>query len=181
MVPDDPSWTWDHATVTTTPSPAGPLDTAAAAAFWRDYAATRPHTVGPGDEYEVGRLGESRGQADELLGRVRHGAVRATAELVADLAHRGAALPRLGTCRVVCDGRGTPALVLRTVELRLATFREVDADVALDMGHGDLRSWREQHRADWERTSAARGAVWSDSDEIVLERFRVVWPDELAD
>ena len=167
--------------VTTSPSPAGAPDPAAAAAFWRAYVAAHPHAIGPGDEYGVGRLGGSRGQADELLGRVRHRAVRAVAELVADIAHRGAALPRLGTHRVVCDGRGTPALVLRTVELRLATFREVDADFALDAGFGDLRSWREQHRADWERSSAARGAAWNESDEVVLERFRVVWPDELAD
>jgi uncharacterized protein YhfF len=167
--------------VTTTPSPAGPLDTAAAAAFWHRYAVAHPHTVGPGDEYGVRRLGESREQADEMLGRVRHGAVRATADLAGDLAHRGEALPRIGARRVVCDGRGVPALVLRTVELRLATFREVDSDFALDAGHGDLRSWREQHRAGWERSSAARDAVWSESDEIVLERFRVVWPDELAD
>lgn len=167
--------------MTTTPSPAGPPDTAAAAAFWRDYVAAHPHAVVPGDEDEVVRLGQSRGLAEDLLGRVRHGAVRATAELVADLAHRGAALPRLGAHRVVCDRHGPPALVLRTVELRLATFREVDADFALDAGHGDLRGWREEHRAEWERTSAARDAAWSETDEIVLERFRVVWPDELAD
>jgi uncharacterized protein YhfF len=166
--------------VTTPPSPAGPVDDAAAAAFWLGYVAAH-QAVASDDEHAVVRLGESRAEADELLGRVRYGAARATAELVADLAHRGEALPRLGAHRVVCDGRGVPALVLRTVELRLATFREVDADFALDEGHGDLRSWREQHRADWERTCAARDAVWRESDEIVLERFRVVWPDELAD
>jgi uncharacterized protein YhfF len=169
--------------VTTSRSPAGPLDIAAAAAFWQDYAAAHPEALAAGDAYVVNRFGDSRELSDELLGIVRHGGKRATAELVAELAHRGEALPRLGAHQVACDGSGAPALVLRTVELRIATFREVDADFAVDEAEGDrgLRSWREQHRISWERTSAARGAVWSEQDEIVLERFRVVWPPELAD
>jgi uncharacterized protein YhfF len=169
--------------VTSSRSPAGPLDTAAAALFWQDYVAAHPGAVATGGEYVVDRFGDSRELADELLGCVRHGAKRATAHLVAELVHRGEPLPRLGAHWVACDGRGAPALVLRTVELRIAAFREVDADFAFDEGEGDrgLRSWREQHRAYWERTSAARGAVWREDDEIVLERFRVVWPPAFAD
>ena len=56
--------------------------------------------------------------------------------------------------------------------------------VALDRrGEDDLslESWRTQHRIYWERVSAARGAAWSEDDEIVFERFAVVWPPEHAD
>lgn len=164
-------------------TPPGPLDTAAADALWRAYVAAHPEAVAAGDEYVVDRFGDSVELSDELLGIVRYGKKRATAELVTEFAHRGEALPRVGAHWVACDGRGAPALVLRTVELRIATFREVDADFAFDEGEDDrsLRSWREQHRVYWERTCAARGAVWSESDEIVLERFRVVWPPEAAD
>lgn len=175
--------TCEHALVTTSRSPAGPLDTAAAAVFWHEYVTAHRELVAAGDEYVVDRFGDSRELSDELLGVVRHGAKRATAELVAEFAHRGEALPRIGAHWVACDGSGAPALVLRTVELRIATFREVDADFAFDEGEDDrsLRSWREQHRVYWERTCSARGAVWRESDEIVLERFQVVWPPELAD
>jgi len=164
-------------------TPPGPLDTVAAAAFWQDYVTAHPDAVAAGGEYVVDRFGDSVELSDELLGIVRHGAKRATAELVAEFAHRGEPLPRVGAHWVACDGRGAPSLVLRTVELRVATFREVDADFAFDEGEDDrsLRSWREQHRIYWERTCAARGAVWDESDEIVLERFRVVWPPEAAD
>ncbi|QZN85639.1 ASCH domain-containing protein [Cellulomonas sp. C5510] len=164
-------------------TPPAPLDTDAAEALWTAYVTAHPEAVAAGDEHVVDRFGDSVELSDELLGLVRSGAKRATAELVTEFAHRGEPLPRVGTHWVACDGRGAPALVLRTVELRIATFREVDADFAFDEGEDDrsLRSWREQHRVYWERTCAARGARWSESDEIVLERFRVVWPPEHAD
>ncbi|HEY0215149.1 MAG TPA: ASCH domain-containing protein [Cellulomonas sp.] len=164
-------------------TPPGPLDTEAAAAMWQEYVHTHPEAVRAGDDHVVDRFGDSVELSDELLGAVRHGAKRATADLADEFAHRGEALPRVGAHWVACDGRGTPRMVLRTVELRIATFREVDADFAFDEGEDDrsLLSWRTQHRIYWERTCAARGVTWSEQDEIVLERFRVVWPPEAAD
>ncbi|MBG6179375.1 hypothetical protein IWX62_000550, partial [Arthrobacter sp. CAN_A1] len=44
-----------------------------------------------------------------------------------------------------------------------------------------LESWRREHRRYWTRVSAAQGRHWSESDDIVFERFSVVWPPEHAD
>ncbi|WP_347876851.1 ASCH domain-containing protein [Microbacterium sp. BK668] len=76
-----------------------------------------------------------------------------------------------------------PRLVIRSVELRLCVFNDVDAQFAFDEGEDDrsLESWRRNHRRYWERGAAARGATWLETDEIVLERFSVVWPPEFAD
>ena len=65
----------------------------------------------------------------------------------------------------------------------LGDFNSADAAFAWDEGEDDrsLESWRTEHRRYWQRGCAARGAVWRESDEIVFERFRVVWPPELAD
>jgi uncharacterized protein YhfF len=169
--------------VTSHRTPPGPLDTVAAEALWQQYVAAHPEAVAAGDEHVDDRIGDSRELSDDLLGVVLHGHKRATAELVAEFAARGEALPRIGAHWIACDGRGAPRLVLRTTELRIATFREVDADFAFDEGEDDrsLTSWRTQHRIYWERTCAARGAVWDEQDEIVLERFAVVWPPEHAD
>jgi uncharacterized protein YhfF len=54
---------------------------------------------------------------------------------------------------------------------------------AHDEGEDDrsLESWRVGHRRYWERGAAAPGRTWSPADEMVLERFQVVWPPELAD
>jgi uncharacterized protein YhfF len=151
--------------------------------MWQEYAAARPAAVAVCPEHTVERFGDSAELADELLGLVLDGRKRATAELVGEFRARGDDLPRVGSHWVVCDGTGAPRLVLRSTELRIGTFDQVDAEFAADEGEGDrtLESWRRGHRGYWERTCAARGATWSEDDEIVLERFRVVWPPDLAD
>lgn len=163
------------------PADPAPLDHAAAAVMWAQYAAAHPHAAG--DAYVVDRFGDSAALSDALLGVVLDGRKRATAELVAEFAASDEALPRIGSHWVACDGAGRPRLVLRTTELRIATFDEVDERFAHDEGEDDrtLASWRREHRRYWERTCARRGAVWSETDEIVLERFAVVWPPEHAD
>ena len=73
--------------------------------------------------------------------------------------------------------------MLRSTELRLGTIGDADEDFSRDEGEDDrtLQSWLREHRRYWERTCAARGEVFSDEHEIVVERFRVVWPPEISD
>ena len=164
-------------------TPPGPLDLAGAEAMWAAYAAARPAVVSACPEHVVDRFGDSAELADELLGLVLAGPKRATAELVAEFAARGEPLPRVGSHWIACDGSGAPRVVLRSTELRIATIADVDEAFARDEGEDDrtLASWTREHRRYWERTCAARGTVFRDDDEIVLERFAVVWPPELAD
>jgi uncharacterized protein YhfF len=151
--------------------------------MWADYAAAHPEAAALDADYVVDRFGDSAELADELLSLVTHGPKRATAELAAEFGHREERLPRIGSHWIACDGGGAPRVVLRSVELRLGTIDSVDAAFAWDEGEDDrsLESWRREHRRYWSRTRAARGETFSDEDEIVLERFRVVWPPELAD
>lgn len=164
-------------------APVGDLDLDAAAAMWAAYAAAHPEAVAASDEHTVEHFGDGEALADELLALVLSGAKRATAELVAEFLARGDRMPRIGSHWIACDGRGVPRIVIRSTELRLADFPSVDAAFAADEAEddGSLEAWREGHRRYWERTAAARGGEWRESDEIVLERFRVVWPPEHAD
>lgn len=159
------------------------MDRDAAAVMWQAYAAAHPEAGCASPDYTVERFGDSDALADELLACVLDGPKRATAALVDDFRVEDEPLPRLGSHWIACDGSGRPRLVIRSIELRIATFDDVDAAFAYDEGEDDrtLASWRANHRRYWERTCAARGATWSESDEIVLERFRVVWPPEHAD
>ncbi|MGY6498141.1 MAG: ASCH domain-containing protein [Microcella sp.] len=159
------------------------IDRAAAEVMWRAYCDAHPNAVAATAEYTVEYFGDSPALADELLGLVLAGTKRATAALVDEFVAEGEALPRIGSHWIACDGTGAPRAVLRSTEFRLATFDEVDARFAFDEGEGDrtLADWRAGHQRYWQRTAEARGAAWSPEQEIVLERFTVVWPPELRD
>nr|WP_050761784.1 ASCH domain-containing protein [Beutenbergia cavernae] len=149
--------------------------------MWQAYAEARPAAVAACPEYTVERFGDSAALADELLSWVLGGGKRATSELVAEFGARGDDLPRIGSHWIACDGAGTPRVILRSVELRIGTMDSVDEDFAVDEGDGTREIWLEEHSAYWTRTCAARGAVLTGDDEVVFERFRVVWPPEHAD
>ncbi|SDR65662.1 Uncharacterized protein YhfF [Agrococcus carbonis] len=167
----------------TEPQPASAPDLEAAAAMWRDYAAAHPAAVAAGPEHTVEHFGDSARLADALLDEVLSGRKRATSELAAQFLADGEPLPRVGSHWIACDGRGVPRIIIRSTELRLGDFASATADFAYDEGEDDrsLESWRREHRRYWERTAAARGATWSEDEEIVFERFAVVWPPEHAD
>ena len=169
--------------VPSAPTPAAPGDTAAAERMWADYSRAVPSAVSVCPEYTVEGFGDSAALADALLELVLSGRKRATAELTEEFAARGDDLPRVGSHWIACDSTGAPRAVLRSTELRLATFDQVDAAFAFDEGEDDrsLESWRVEHERYWVRGCAARGAVWSPEQEIVLERFAVVWPPEVAE
>ena len=44
-----------------------------------------------------------------------------------------------------------------------------------------LADWLRGHRGYWQRVCRARGVEFSEDEEVVFERFRVVWPPEHAD
>ncbi|MCC9204301.1 ASCH domain-containing protein [Arthrobacter sp. zg-Y769] len=150
----------------------------AAALLWDAYAAAFPQQTAAAGEYTVEAFGDSPAMADELLALVLAGRKRATSSDVADYVPDGEPLPRIGAHWIACDGTGTPQVILRTVELTLGTFADADEAFAYDEGEDDrsLASWQREHRKFWERTAAARGGSWSEEDELVFERFEVVWP-----
>ena len=160
-----------------------PRNLAAATAMWEDYSASHPKAVLASPEYTVEHFGDSARLADQLLGIVLSGRKRATAELVGEFVARGDAVPRIGSHWIACDGSGAPRVIIRSTELRIGPFGSVDAAFAADEGEddGSLESWRREHRRYWTRVTTARDAVWSEDDEIVFERFTVVWPPEHAD
>ncbi|WP_376765709.1 ASCH domain-containing protein [Agromyces agglutinans] len=108
------------------------------------------------------------------------GAKRATASLVAEFAIEGQPLPRIGGHWIACDSTGRPRVILRSIELRIARFGDVDAAFAYDEGEDDrtLESWRENHRRYWQRVAPTLGFEWTEQHEIVLERFEVAWTAE---
>ncbi|QBE50315.1 ASCH domain-containing protein [Leucobacter triazinivorans] len=151
--------------------------------MWRAYCGAFPEAVAAAPEYTVDRFGDHAQLADELLDLVLFGAKRATADLVDEFVSRGDALPRIGEHWIACDGSGAPRAILRSTDLRVGPFSHGDASFAAAEAEGDgsLESWQREHRRYWTRVCAARGASWSESQEIVFEHFSVVWPPEHRD
>ena len=156
-----------------------PPDQAAAAEMWRAYESARPDAVAAAPEYTVEHFGDYPALADELLALVLSGRKRATADLASEFLHRGDSLPRIGSHWIACDSTGAPRIIIRSTEFRIGPSTSVDAQFAFDEGEGDrtLATWTRDHREDW----AARGAVWDQSEDVIFERFSVVWPPEFAD
>jgi uncharacterized protein YhfF len=156
-------------------------DRLAAAAMWAAYRAA--HSEVSDEPLVAETFGDSPELADELLQFVLEGSKRATAGMVAEFLAEGEPLPRVGGHWIACDGSGAPRAVLRSVELRLGPLSSVDDQFAWDEGEYDrtLVSWLDGHRRYFHRACAALGIEFSDEIELCFERFRVVWPPEIAD
>jgi uncharacterized protein YhfF len=100
---------------------------------------------------------------------------RATAGAVADIGNEDP-FPAPGMHWGVLDGRGTPQVVIQTVEVRTGRLDSVDAAFAWDEGEHDRtpESWLDAHRRFFRR----QGVENPDDLDALFERFRVVWPDE---
>lgn len=147
-------------------------------AFWLAFC--RERGVDSAARFDVFAFGDGPAMADELLGCVLHGPKRATAGLLIEHEAAGEPLPSAGAYAVVLDGAGRPRCVLRTTEVRVVPFAEVDADFARDEGEGDrsLAWWCQAHRAYFARACARLGREFGEGLAVVLERFELAWaPD----
>ena len=82
---------------------------------------------------------------------------------------------RFGDSAALADG------LLRAVTEGAKRDTSELADEFLAAGDSLPRIGAPEHRKYWTRVRGRRGLEWTEADEIVFERFRVVWPPELAD
>ncbi len=139
--------------------------------FWERFA----EAEGVTDDYEAWAFGgeDDADLADELAYLVLHGPKRATTSLYEETIADGD-LPRVGGYSVIVDGTGNPRCIIRTTEVDVVPFGEVDDRYAWDEGEGDrsLAFWRQAH-IDFFGDS---GHDITDETLVVLERFDLVWP-----
>jgi uncharacterized protein YhfF len=140
-------------------------------AFWDQFAAARGVTA----DYDAWAFGDENSPdlADELAWLVLHGPKRATTCLYEDAVADGE-MPEVGGYNVVLDGAGAPVCIIRTSEIDIVPFGEVDDAYAWDEGEGDrsLAFWRQAHIDFF----AENGHAIDDDTLVVLERFELLWP-----
>jgi len=163
-------------------SPLPPIDYEAASDLWAAYVAANPKAVLFEEQPPVEQFGDRAELIDELLDRVVTGTKRAAAGLAATFAQDGDPLPRIGSHWIAADSSGKPRVVVRSVSLRLGRLDSVEAAFAHDEGEGEQsrESWLADHRDYFHRTCERRGLLFTEDQDVLFERFAVVWPPELA-
>lgn len=148
--------------------PLVPADPAAVEEFWRGTGSTGPVP-------EAWAFGDHAELADELLGLVLDGTKTATASSLWDVEADGDPVPRVGDLSILLDGAGQPRAVIRTTEVRIVPFIDVDAEHARLEGEGDrsLTHWREAHERFFRRT-ASDDRGFDETMPVVCERFEVI-------
>jgi uncharacterized protein YhfF len=150
---------------------------ASADAFWRSYLETLPESEQDRTYFEAFQFGAGRTMADQLAHLVLDGIKTATSDLVWHIEAQGKAQWRLGAEHVVLDGDWHPVCVIRTTELDVRRFVEVDAAFAFDYGEGDrtLAWWREHVFAWYANQCGEIGREPTPEMPLLCERFEVVY------
>ncbi|MFN0183238.1 MAG: ASCH domain-containing protein [Aquabacterium sp.] len=148
-------------------------------ALWDAYRATQPEDIGP-RFLEAFHFCDNAADADELAALVEAGTKRATAALVAAHTAERVPLPQPGALSIVTDFAGQPRCIIRTQRVDVMPFSQVDAAFAATEGEGDgsLAFWQRAHRAFFGRECARLGIAWHDEQDVVCERFELVWRAE---
>jgi len=148
--------------------------------FWDAYAASARVSA---KKFAVLRFGDCADLADELASQVVAGAKRANTRLLRDFVEHSRRIPEPGSFSVVIDGQNVPRCIVRILQVDIKPLGEVDETFAWDEGGGDrsLEWWRSAQTRYFRRRGAREGFTVDDSSELVLERFKVVWPLERAD
>ncbi|MEO0982720.1 MAG: ASCH domain-containing protein [Pseudomonadota bacterium] len=146
----------------------------AARAAW---SAFQKETGVAADPVDVFAFGDSPDLADSLLALVLSGEKRATCGRKRAYDLEGLDPPRPGDLSLVLDGAGRPRAVIETVDARIAPFASATAAFANEEGEGDksLEWWRAAHIAFFQRECAKEGVAFDESEDVVFERFRLVW------
>ena len=124
-------------------------------------------------------FGDSPELADALLGQVLSGAKTATSTALWEFEAGDEPLPTVGDVSIVLDGAGHPRALLRTTDVRVVLFSEVDEEFAAAEGEddGSLTAWRASHEAYFRRRATDEGGQpFAEDLPVVLEEFELRYP-----
>ena len=145
-------------------------------AFWQMARDAVPGLPAAG--YQVWHFGDSERLACDLADLVLHGPKRATAGLLWDAEADPSMMPVQGGYSLIIDHAGAPLFIIRTTQVDVSPYDQVDADFAAAEGEGDgsLSYWRDAHWSYFSRRCAALGRTPRNDMPVILERFALVYP-----
>lgn len=150
------------------------------AVMWAEYSEGRLDGGGGELPLRIGFLDGPAVDADEALATVFTNGLRARATTAASYLDFEEELPAVGDFLALCDSSGMPVAIVRTTDVQVGPLSSVpdwfvEARLAESPG-----AWQQGQRRTW--ADGGDGEVpWSEGDDVVYERFEVVWPVEYAD
>ena len=115
-------------------------------------------------------FGDSKELCDELTALVIKGEKIATCEALSTYASGEEDMPVLGRVDIALTWEQKPAVAIRTIEIEIKAFSEVEEGFALDEGENtDLAGWRKDHQEYFKRNGH-----FDIEMKVVCERFEVV-------
>jgi uncharacterized protein YhfF len=144
--------------------------------FWKEFCAANPQ-VDADTPFQVWYFGLGHEDALELCNLVLQGKKTATASLVWECEDNPETAPVMDGYSVVTDFEGNPKCVVRTTEIRILPFNEVDPEFAFDEGEGDqsLDYWRAVHWDYFSRRCADLSKEPTPEMLVVCERFELLY------
>jgi uncharacterized protein YhfF len=123
-------------------------------------------------------FGDNPRLMDELLTLILTGKKTATTTLVREMELEGSPEPKLGEYCIILDGSEKPRAIIQTLSVRRVRFCEVDKEHAHWEGEGNrtLESYRRDHVEYYRRRGKVLGFTFSEKMEVLLERFKLVYP-----
>ncbi len=146
--------------------------------YWQKFLSTLPSdSPYHSKSYIAEGWGDSPEMADELGALIAQGTKTGTCSALWEWEAEGNPIPEVGLITVVIDGRGEPLCIVKTTEVSIRKYNEVDSDFARAEGEGDLslEYWREAHRSFFSRTLPKIGKDFSEEMPLVCERFKLIY------
>ncbi len=128
-------------------------------------------------EFMIDKFGDSPEMADELLVPVLSELKTATCSALWEWEHEGGNIPKPGLLSVITNGSDEPKCIIKTFDVQIIKYCDVDADFAREEGEGDfsLEYWRAAHKRFFTRTLPKIGREFTEDMPLVCEMFKVVW------
>lgn len=141
--------------------------------MWQEYQQINPNI---GDEMDAWAFGA---EPDLLAQLVLDGTKTATASAFGLYELEGEPLPKVGSYDIVLDSQDDAVCIIEITKVSVVPFKDVSAGHAFKEGEGDrsLAYWRQVHEELFTEWLAESHLVFNEDSKIVLEEFRVVYPN----
>ena len=120
-------------------------------------------------------FGMTENEANHLLGLVLCGKKRATCSSHLGYTAEDEPIPAVGDVSVITYFDGTPACIIRTVNVQIIPFCDMTFELASKEGEDDtLESWRNNHIRFFTAEGDKIGYEFTDDMPVVFEEFEVI-------